>query len=98
MEKIWINVKAFTQLPIFNDTTRVMHKLLLLAVKEDEEFKVFLNTNIREQILEDCRVPKSSYCRAIGELEECGFLTRDRDILTLNLPKGFELPVIYKRK
>lgn len=47
MKQVWINMEAFTKLPIFNATTRVMHKLLLFAVKEDNLFKVYLNTNIR---------------------------------------------------
>lgn len=94
MKEIWINVKAFTQLPIFNDATRVMHKLLLLAVREGGIYKVYLNANVREQILKDCNMPKSSYFRAIKKLEECSFLTRDKDILVLNLPKDFELPVM----
>lgn len=97
MKQVWINMEAFTKLSIFNATTRVMHKLLLLAVKEDNIYKVYLNTNIREQILKDCNIPKSSYCRAIKELEGCKFLTKDKDILILNLPKDFELPVIFKR-
>lgn len=90
-------MEAFTKLSIFNATTRVMHKLLLFAVKEDNLFKVYLNTNIREQILKDCNIPKSSYCRAIKELEDCKFLSRDKDNLILHLPKDFELPVIFKR-
>ena len=97
MKQVWINIEAFTKLSIFNATARVMHKLLLLTVKEDNLFKVYLNTNIRQQILEDCNLPKSSYCRAIKELEDCKFLTRDKDILILNLPKDFELPIIFKR-
>lgn len=97
MKQVWINMEAFTKLPIFNATTRVMHKLLLFAVKEDNLFKVYLNTNIREQILEDCNIPKSSYCRAIKELEDCKFLSKDKDNLILHLPKDFELPVIFKK-
>ena len=65
MEK-WINLNIFSTLPIFNSTTRVMHKLLMLAVREENQWKVYLNTNIREQIMKDCNVPKASYCRAIN--------------------------------
>ena len=86
MEK-WINLNILSTLPIFNSTSRVMHKLIMLAVRERSIWKVYLNTNIREQIMEDCNIPKSSYCRAIKELEDCGFLTRDKDICILNLPQ-----------
>lgn len=96
MKEVWISVNAFARLPIFNDTTRVMHMLLLLAVKEGNIYKVYLNANIREQILEGGNIPKSSYCRAIKELENCSFLTKDRDVLIINLPKGFRLPIIYQ--
>ena len=97
MKQVWINMEAFIKLSIFNATSRVMHKLLLLAVKEDNLFIVYLNTNIREQILKDCNIPKSSYYRAIRELEECKFLSKDKDNLILYLPKDFELPVIFKK-
>lgn len=36
MEK-WINLNIFSTLPIFNSTTRVMHKLLMLAVREENQ-------------------------------------------------------------
>lgn len=97
MEK-WINLNILSTLPIFNPTARVMHKLLMLAVKEENVWKVYLNTNIREQIMKDCNVPKSSYCRAIKELEDCGFLTRDKDICILNLPNDYKkMSIIFKR-
>lgn len=85
----WINLNIFSTLSIFNSTSRVMHKLLMLAVREGSIWKVYLNTNIREKIMEDCNIPKSSYCRAIKELEDCGFLTRDKDICILNLPQEY---------
>lgn len=88
MEK-WINLNILSTLPIFNSTSRVMHKLLMLAAREGGIWKVYLNTNIREQIMEDCNIPKSSYCRAIKELEDCGFLTRDKDICILNIPQEY---------
>lgn len=97
MKQVWINMEPFIKLSIFNATSRVMHKLLLLAVKEDNIYKVYLNTNIREQILKDCNIPKSSYCRAIKELEDCKFLSKDKDNLILHLPKDLDLPVIFKR-
>lgn len=88
MEK-WINLEVFTKLPIFNSTTRVFHKLLIWAVKDNGVWKVYLNSNIREQILKDCNIPKASYCRAIKELEESKLLERNKDILILNLPKDY---------
>lgn len=97
MKQVWINMEPFIKLSIFNATSRVMHKLLLLAVKEDNIYKVYLNTNIREQILKDCNIPKSSYCRAIRELENCKFLSKDKDNLILHLPKDFDLPIIFKK-
>lgn len=57
MKEVWISVKAFASLQIFNATTRVMHMLLLLAVREGNIYKVYLNANIREQILEGCNIP-----------------------------------------
>ena len=97
MEK-WINLEVFTKLPIFNSTSRILHKLLMLAVKEKDTWKVYLNTNIREQIMKDCNVPQSSYCRAIKELEDCKFLTKDRDIYILNLPKDYnKMSIIFRR-
>mgnify|MGYP006896536747 CR=1 FL=1 len=97
MEK-WINLNIFSTLPIFNSTTRVMHKLLMLAVREENQWKVYLNTNIREQIMKDCNVPKASYCRAIKELEDCNFLARDKDICILNLLSDYDkMSIIFKR-
>lgn len=95
MEK-WINLNVLSTLPIFNGTARVMHKLLMLAIREDDQWKVFLNTNVREEIMEYCNIPKSSYCRAIKELEDCGFLTRDKDIYILNMLNDKEVaPIIF---
>lgn len=94
MEK-WVNLEMFTKLPIFNDTTRVLHKLLMLAITEKNVWKVYLNANIRKRIMEDCNVPKSSYCRVIKELEDCEFLTKDKDICILNLPD--KMYIIFKR-
>lgn len=93
MEK-WINLDMFISLPIFNDTARVMHKLLALAIKE-EKWKVYLNSNVRKDILKSCKVSKASCNRAIKQLEECGFLMNDKDILILNLPTDFS-KVIFK--
>lgn len=93
MEK-WINLDVFTFLPIFNDTARVMHELLILAVRENK-WKVYLNSNVRGEILKKCNVSRASYNRAIKQLEECGFLERDKDILILNLPTNFS-KVLFK--
>lgn len=97
MEK-WINLDVFTKLSIFNDTTRVLHKLLMLAVKEKDVWKVCLNTNIRKLIIKDCNISLSSYYRAIKELEDCNFLIRDGDIYTLNLPENYnKMCIIFKK-
>lgn len=88
MEK-WINLNIFSTLPIFNSTSRVMHKLLMLAVREESIWKVYLSPNIRKQIMEDCNIHKSSYYRIIKELEDCEFLTKNKDICILNLPQEY---------
>lgn len=97
MEK-WINLNVMSTLLIFNSTSRVMHKLLMLAVRENNVWKVFLKTTIREQIMKDCNVTKPSYCRSIKELEDCGFLTRDKDICILNLPDEYGKISIISQK
>lgn len=90
MRKI-INISPFTYLPVFNDSTRVMFKLITLMVREEGKWKVYLNSNVRDKIMKECNVSRSSYNRTINLLKKNKFLEIHKEILILNLPDDCDI-------
>lgn len=68
--------------PLFNATTKVLWKLLEYA--EYNTGKVYMNAVRKQELMEECKISKASYDRAIKELVEVGIITKERTLYTIN--------------
>ena len=68
--------------PVFNSTTRVLWKMMEFA--EYNTGIVYMTTQRKRELMEDCKVSTASYNRAISDLVECGVLYRDKGAYTVN--------------
>ena len=68
--------------PVFNSTTRVLWKMMEFA--EYNTGIVYMTTQRKRELIEECKVSTASYNRAISDLVECGVLYKDKGAYTVN--------------
>lgn len=66
---------------IFNATTKVLWKLLEFA--EFDTGKVYMNADRTNEIIQACKIGKTSYYRAISDLKEAGIIKGDKSTFTI---------------
>lgn len=75
------NLESLYTSPCFNASTRVLFKLFDFA---EDDNKIYMNSNRREELKRVCKISESSYCRAISELYKAGIITIEDEVYTIN--------------
>lgn len=74
-DKIYFNPSLLYKLSCFGTTPRVLCKLL--EYMDHKTNKIFMNSDRRNEVINDCNISRSSYDRAIKELLSVNLLVQD---------------------